>query len=124
MKSYFILLLLLLAVVVCIANGKRWHAHDDRCDKNSSSSSHAYNQLPHGQTTYDLDDGGCYFCSKFPGSTYPLEDYQELSDHCKTMCNADYKCTAYTIARPAIVSHLSFIYIMRSICMYCNIFSI
>ena len=60
-----------------------------------------YKQLPHGQTTYDLDDGGCYFCAKFPGSTFALSDYNELSNHCEQMCGTDPECTAFTIARPA-----------------------
>mmetsp|Transcript_8963 Transcript_8963/g.12850 ORF Transcript_8963/g.12850 Transcript_8963/m.12850 type:complete len:410 (-) Transcript_8963:1127-2356(-) len=60
----------------------------------------SYTQLPHGQTPY-ANDGGCYFCAKFKGSTYPISDLGELSLNCQKMCDNDPKCTAYTIAREA-----------------------
>lgn len=60
----------------------------------------SYTQMPHGQIPYE-NDGGCFFCAKFRGSTYPISDLGELSLHCQQMCDNDPKCTAYTIAREA-----------------------
>ena len=60
----------------------------------------SYTRLPHGQTPYE-NDGGCFFCAKFKGSSFPLSDLGDLSDNCRQMCENDPKCTAYTISREA-----------------------
>lgn len=60
-----------------------------------------YEALPPGQTTYEIDDGGCFFCGKFPGSTTPLSG-DDLATHCQKMCDSDPKCISFAIARPAI----------------------
>ena len=83
----------------------------------------SYTPLPSGVTTYEVDDGGCFFCATQPhayeilgfhpdngddesennkNSAIPLSG-DELSNHCATLCNADPKCIAYTIARPAVL---------------------
>ena len=54
----------------------------------SSEDCRPYTQLKPGVSTYEVDDGGCFFCAKFPQSQFPLEgnDYthaNELAYHCK-----------------------------------------
>jgi hypothetical protein len=66
---------------------------DDECTS-------SYTQLPHGQTPYE-NDGGCFFCAKFSGSTFPISDLGDLADNCKQMCDNDPECTAFEIARQA-----------------------
>mmetsp|Transcript_2512 Transcript_2512/g.3721 ORF Transcript_2512/g.3721 Transcript_2512/m.3721 type:complete len:414 (+) Transcript_2512:72-1313(+) len=88
MKSNF--MLPVVAAVVALASAAV--ANDD-CTS-------SYTQLPHGQTPYE-NDGGCFFCAKFKGSSFPISDLGDLSDNCKQMCDNDPACTAYTIARSA-----------------------
>ena len=61
-----------------------------------------YTQLRHGQATHDFDDGGCYYCSKYSGSMYPMSGSM-LSDHCESLCDKDPLCTSYSIARPPVL---------------------
>lgn len=65
----------------------------------SDGCSSSYTRLPHGQIPYE-NDGGCFFCAKFKGSSFPI-DFGDLSDNCQQMCDNDPKCTAYSISREA-----------------------
>lgn len=85
-------ILLFPVVVVALAAAAADAANDD-CTS-------SYTQMPHGQTPYE-NDGGCLFCAKFSGSTFPISDLDDLADNCKRMCENDSGCTAYTIARQA-----------------------
>ncbi|KAL7550185.1 hypothetical protein ACHAWF_013422 [Thalassiosira exigua] len=71
-------------------------------DPDGCSPGPSYDRLPPGRTAW-LDDGGCYFCSKFPGSSFPLSDEESLSSHCERMCDADPECRSYSVARPAVL---------------------
>eukprot|EP00574_Skeletonema_japonicum_P001657 CAMPEP_0201739584 /NCGR_PEP_ID=MMETSP0593-20130828/45856_1 /ASSEMBLY_ACC=CAM_ASM_000672 /TAXON_ID=267983 /ORGANISM="Skeletonema japonicum, Strain CCMP2506" /LENGTH=413 /DNA_ID=CAMNT_0048233863 /DNA_START=110 /DNA_END=1351 /DNA_ORIENTATION=+ len=87
MKSNFLLPLVVVSVLIAAA------VASDDCTS-------SYTQLPHGQTPYS-NDGGCFFCGRFKGSTFPISDLGELSLNCQQMCDNDPTCTAYTIAREA-----------------------
>lgn len=66
----------------------------------ATSANDCYTKFPSGQTPYE-NDGGCYFCAKFPDSTFPISNLDDLADNCMQMCDSDPKCTAFTIARQA-----------------------
>ena len=69
----------------------------------------SYTPLADGVTTYDIDDGGCFFCATqahayetlgfgadVENGAIPLSG-QELMEHCESLCNADVRCIAFTI---------------------------
>ena len=82
----------------------------------SADCRNSYTSLPAGKTTYDIDDGGCFFCATethayetlgydadSSDGAIPLAG-KELNEHCESLCNADSKCIAYTVARPATLA--------------------
>lgn len=61
-----------------------------------------YTQIKPGVITYEVDDGGCFFCGKFPQSQFPLEG-DDLAHHCKQMCDADPTCISFAVARSPVL---------------------
>ncbi len=57
---------MILPVVVLAAAAVAAVASGDDCTA-------SYTRLPHGQVPYE-NDGGCFFCAKFKGSSFPLSD--------------------------------------------------
>jgi hypothetical protein len=51
-----------------------------------------YTQIKPGVITYEVDDGGCFFCGNFPQSQFPLEG-DDLAHHCKQMSNVHFLCS-------------------------------
>ena len=60
----------------------------------------SYTQQIHGQLPYG-NDGGCFFCGRFKGSSFPISNLNDLSTNCKMLCENDPECTAYSISREA-----------------------
>lgn len=88
LKPMTMVTLLFLAITLTVPSNA--NEQDDDC---------GYTKL-HGQTPYE-NDGGCYFCGKFKGSSFPISDHNDLADNCQQMCDADPKCSAFMIARSA-----------------------
>ena len=106
------------AIIICISTSASFIVV-----VSAAKECNSYTPLPSGVTTYEVDDGGCYFCAtqshayetlgfhpdngdeesdNKKNSAIPLSG-DELSNHCATLCNADPKCIAYTIARPVVL---------------------
>lgn len=64
-----------------------------------SKECNGYTKLRDGQSTYAMDDGGCYLCRQ---DSLPLTG-EALAENCRRVCDGDPHCIAFTVARPAIL---------------------